>query len=274
MSHDSNTDPLSLLLADAIVEPDHGPAHRALESYLDEHPEARLEAEAAMATWSALDGLDDEPVPSEDLRRRFDLMVDGWQAHRRPSLWSQLVATLERWWPRQPGWQMATAGAMLVLGLVVGSTVLAPRAPATDLVRLEGEVAQLTRLVSLSLLDQSSASDRLAGVSYSRERDAARDEAVLAALLDTVENDPNVNVRLAAIDTLAAHLDYRPVMDGLRQALEQPDQVPLVQAAVGDVLLTSGDGTAAEAVERLLDRDDLEPIVRDLLTRRLARLSS
>ena len=56
----------------------------------------------------------------------------------------------------------------------------------------------MRQLVTLSLLQQQSAGDRLQGVNWSY-RVEQPDTAVLAALLTTVNHDPNVNVRLAAV---------------------------------------------------------------------------
>jgi hypothetical protein len=60
---------------------------------------------------------------------------------------------------------------------------------------------QLREMVSLSLMQQQSASDRLKGVSWTGQLDRPSGE-VVAALLDALMHDPNVNVRLATIDAL------------------------------------------------------------------------
>ena len=59
----------------------------------------------------------------------------------------------------------------------------------------------MRQMVALSLMQEQSASERLRGVSWAMPR-AVDDTEVLSALLTTVNQDPNVNVRLAAVDAL------------------------------------------------------------------------
>jgi hypothetical protein len=58
----------------------------------------------------------------------------------------------------------------------------------------------MRELVALTA-GQQSASERLRGVSWANQVESS-DGQVLAALLDSVNHDPNVNVRLAAADAL------------------------------------------------------------------------
>ena len=56
-------------------------------------------------------------------------------------------------------------------------------------------------MFALSLLQQQSASDRLRGVSYSYQMDKG-DVQIREALLETLNSDSSVDVRLAAVDAL------------------------------------------------------------------------
>src|SRR5438128_11544340 len=98
---------------------------------------------------------------------------------------------------------------MFATGLLLGRFLPErPQADRTDggtnvraLAQLREEMSSMKQLVTLSLLQQQSASDRLRGVEWSC-RLAQPDEHVLSALLRALDSDPNVNVRLAAIDAL------------------------------------------------------------------------
>ena len=64
----------------------------------------------------------------------------------------------------------------------------------------------MRQMMSLSLLQQQSATARLQGVvSIAQIDDPSGD--VIAALLDTLMYDPNANVRLATIDALKRFMD-------------------------------------------------------------------
>jgi HEAT repeat protein len=120
--------------------------------------------------------------------------------------------------------------------------------------------------VGLALLDHQSASDRLLGVAWSQRVEP--EPAVVAALLERVEYDSNLNVRLAAVEALRAHLGMPAVEAGLVGTLATED-APLVQIAVADALLDAGGARGVAAVRALLERDGIEPSVRDYLSAEL-----
>ena len=100
------------------------------------------------------------------------------------------------------GWQgWAWSAALLVAGLGAGQWLGGRQHSRADLVALQDEVDHMRQLVTLSLLEQQSASERLRGVDYAYRVDQS-DTQVLVALLHAVNHDPNVNVRLAAVDAL------------------------------------------------------------------------
>ncbi|HET7132944.1 MAG TPA: HEAT repeat domain-containing protein, partial [Gammaproteobacteria bacterium] len=105
-------------------------------------------------------------------------------------------------------------------------------------------------------------SERLVGVEWAQRVSSPQ---VAQALLERVSYDPSSNVRLAAIDALRSRLGEPQVAAGLAAALEHQDD-PLLQVTLADVLLESGHADGAAAVRRLLERENLEPSVRDYLT--------
>src|SRR5207245_8606676 len=141
------------------------------------------------------------------LRARFEATLEAYmqglrQAERGPSTRERVDKWLEGWWPRQPVFQFGFALAFLAVGLLVGYSITQnTRGGGGEVAQLREEVRHTRQLVALSLLQPRSASDRLKGVDWSN-RMARPDPQVLSALLHTVSYDPNVNVRLAAMDAL------------------------------------------------------------------------
>jgi anti-sigma factor RsiW len=212
----------------------------------------RAEVEAMTRTWNDLGGLDDEQVPHERLRARFHAGLAAYEA-RESRHWTERL--LANWWPQQPVLQMGLAAALALIGVLVGQQLPSP---------VDAEVAALrdeVRTVGLALLDHQSASERLQGVEWSR-RTAQRPE-VVNALLERVQYDSNLSVRLAAIDALRAGLDNPGVVEGLAMALERQES-PLLQVALADALLAA-DTPAIEPVRGMLARDGLDPAVREYL---------
>ncbi len=239
-----------------------------LGRHLDSCAACRAELESLRRVWDGLGRLTDE-VPSEALRERFTTMLaayrQGMEARPRPPGWRRrLAAWIDGWWPRRPAVQFACTAAALVVGLALGSR-LTP--PPSELHRLEGEVASLRSLVSLSLLEQDSASERLRGVSISRRAEDP-DQQVLAALVRVLNEDRNVNVRLAAIDALGRFADRAAVLDGLREALPR-QSAPQVQLALAELLLEADGPETRHLVGEWLTRAALDPSVRGYLEQRL-----
>jgi hypothetical protein len=134
---------------------------------------------------------------------------------------------------------------------------------------LHREVGSLREMVTLSLLTQGSVSDRLQGVSYGRTI-SGEDDRIASALLTRLLEDPNVNVRLAAVDAL------RPVARRSERRHELLDAVtrqssPLVTLALLDVLLETSAPPTQPQLEQLAADPRLDPTIRAYLRDRLER---
>ncbi len=118
-----------------------------------------------------------------------------------------------------------------------------------------------SQLVSLSLMNQDSSSDRLRGVNWSsRVTEPSGD--LLYSLTSAVSADPNENVRLAAVDALASFRDQPGVLDALTRALSG-ESSPTVQVALIDVLIAVQETRTLEALRRFVEQSDALPPVKE-----------
>ena len=244
-------DETTALLSDRLTGLLTGDDERRLDAHLAGCPACRAEAEAIGALWADLAALDAD-VPHDRMRARFHAALAAYEERARGNAFERLV---ERVLPRQPALRLAAAVLLLIVGAVIGRQLGAPA---------QAEVAALReeiRAVALVLLDHQSASERLRGVEWARRGDSDR---ALEALLDTVRHDPNLNVRLAAVEALGARLDRPLVREGLTDALERQD-APLMQVTLAGVLLEGGVEGFVPAAQRMLERDDVDSSVRDYL---------
>jgi hypothetical protein len=242
-----------------------------LQGHLTETDEARLaahlatcaacaaEVDAMTETWDTLGNLDGEQVPHERLRARFHAALAAYETQERRPRTERLLG---RWWPQQPTLQMGLAAALALVGVLVGQQLPSP--VDTEVAALRDEV----RTVGLALLDHQSASERLLGIEWSRR--TAQSPEVVNALLERVQYDSNLSVRLAAIDALRSDLDRPGVVEGLAMALERQES-PLLQVALTDALL-SADRPAIDAVRSVLTRTELDPAVREYLQMALSEV--
>ena len=81
-------------------------------------------------------------------------------------------------------------------------------------------------MMMLSLLENPSATERLRAVGYTKNLNDANGR-VIDALLTTLNNDPNVNVRLVTLEALAELAHDPRAREGLVQSLTKQES-PLV----------------------------------------------
>jgi len=223
---------------------------------LDDHfahcAACKQETDALAETWRML-GLLETGEPSPALRPRF---YDSLEAYRQ-GLASAAPVSMgrrpffdggARGWTA-PVFQLACAAALLIVGMVVGQWLSLRDRGQGDLARLQDEVRGMRQMVTLSLLQQQSAGERLRGVDYAYRVEQS-DTQVLSALLHAVNHDPNVNVRLAAVDALRKFAASPEVRNTLDQALAKQDS-PLVQIALIDLIVDVRDKGAASSLEAL-----------------------
>jgi hypothetical protein len=235
----------------------------ASESSLRQHLAGCLECAADMAQLGALwEKLGDIPAPepSHAMTARWEATLAGFD--RRPRF------TLAALWPARPLWQMAIALACLALGYLIHQ----PPANRGEIAELRQEVANTKQLVALSLLQQESAGERLRGVDYT-EGIRRMEPEVVSALVQAVNGDPSVNVRLAAIDALAKVSGDPGVRQALVNALPRQDS-PMVQAALIDYAADyARDRQALAAMKQLTERSDLNPLVKQRADRAVQQLT-
>ena len=209
---------------------------KALEQHVASCPECQAEYAGIEALWQALGTLPTPLVPSNRMRERFSAMMadERAAADRRPASRQDRGRT---WVPSfrsgEPLVQLALAASLLIVGVLVGRA-LPPRQaqpalpPSTEIAEVRSELKDMRQMLTLSLMQQQSATERLRGVSWTAQIDQPGNE-VVSALLDTLLHDPNVNVRLAAIDALRRFSDGTGGAPGHETGGRRPD----VAAAAG-----------------------------------------
>lgn len=232
-------------------------ATEALESHLATCAACREATAGLSALWTGLEAMPRER-PSEALRARFYAMLEAQRLQPpRRSLRVSLNGWLEGWWPRQPVLQFGLAVASLVVGLGLGPRL--QRSPG-ELEALRAEIQSTRRLVTISMLQQQSPSQRLQGVSYSYQMHEP-DADVIQALVETLDGDPNVNVRLAAADALGQFREQPAVRRNLMDSFQHQTS-PLVQIALIDLLVEVRDAAIVELLQRVAQDPERHETVR------------
>jgi len=220
-----------------------------LEIHLERCASCSADARDLGLLWNALGELpEDEPrarMSHNFYSRLRDLERAGM---RRDAFFASL---------RRPWLQALAAVLVLAAGIALGR-YSAQR--DNEISRLRDQIANMHQMVALSLLGQQSATERLKGIDYTQHLNE-NDTKVVQALLTAMEQDSNVNVRLAAVDALRRFGELSEVRRGLVNTLPRQDS-PLMQIAVMDQLVEMRDRSSAPAIDSLLREPDLNPAVR------------
>lgn len=263
---------------DGTLPPDEAVQMRA---HLASCPTCQREWSALQEITRKLDQLP-APAPSPRLRENFYALLE---THRRdadaPSPFALAKSRIDRFFaallPAQPAAQFAFSLALLAAGLFAGARLLHPPTAALpddtakqELAELRAQVNNMNRLVTYSLLQQKSTSDRLQGVLATMDL-RNPDRKILTDLVGALAFDPSLNVRLSAVEALAPHAQEEVVRAGLLAALSR-ETAPLVQMAMIELLANVRETEAAPLFEQLSRDTQADQNVREAAKRALATL--
>lgn len=215
---------------------------------------------------------DPSELPGPEMAKRFALMIESFREGQRSGAAEARAAARQAGdaaASRAPGWRgllrwpvlaPAFAAGCMVIGLIAGLVLSGSRPGTREIAALHDELRVTRQLVTLSLLQQQSASDRLRGVTYSYSLQRP-DTEVIAALFQTLATDSSVDVRLAAADALHRFISDRAVRQRLASSFAQQES-PLVQIALIDMLGETRDANSAAFLHSVERNQALIPVVR------------
>ena len=221
------------------------------------------ESDALDATWQMLGAIDAPAPDSERMRARLDAVIDAIEQTPtviRPRILQRTVL------------QGLAAAALVVIGIGIGryavprggsafgGTSPTPTDSVAEIAAMRSEMHDLREMVSLSLMQQQSASERLKGVSWIGQIDRPSNE-LAAALLDTLMHDPNVNVRLATVDALERFASEETVRRAAVAAMDRQTS-PFVQIALIDFMVKVKDRESVATLRRLSQDPTVNDAVR------------
>ena len=249
---------VEVLLVESLMSDLEPSVRRAVAEHLASCAKCAAEAAEMETTWRDLGAVDRlrKGPDSERMVQRFrrELQeLERKEAHgTRPDF--------TRWWAGlwavRPAWQLGFSSLVLVCGVLLGLGISAGRSTPGEIRELQSELQSMNRAVTVLLQDES-ASERLRAVNRSTTGEPS--DIVLDALLQSARVDPNVNVRLAAVDALANYADRGAIRSQLIDSLAA-ERSPLVQLAVLEVV-AGEHGFRAEELERILKTSHLDPTV-------------
>lgn len=162
-----------------------------------------------------------------------------------------------------PVWRVAAAIILLAGGIGIGMALKSRPAPEVStnetLVALRQEVKEMKEEVMLNMIDDESASQRIKAVSYSEDMPSPNQQ-VIDVLVNTLNRDKNVNVRLAALYSLQRFSDRRSVRDSLVNSLRMQTE-PIIQVVLINLLAEKRDTRAIKPIQDIMtDKKTLKEV--------------
>lgn len=217
----------------------------------------------------------DTPEPGPEAGARFHRMLEAEK--RRIDAASKST-------PQEnvPGWlssllqplqtpKLAWGALLLLCGILIGNWAAPVNDYRDQMDELSSEVNQMREVMMMSLLDNDSATERLKAVNISADIPTS-EPRITEALLRTLNSDPNVNVRIAAVEALLHHAEDPDVREGLVRSISRQSS-PLVQAALADAMLLLQEERSVEEFRNLLEQEEVDVTLRDKLENTIAKLS-
>lgn len=260
-----------LLLTDNLDEIQR----RDLEQHLEGCTECRQEFEVASEIWNLMGELP-QPEPSPAMRQGFEAILSNYKeeliARRNPvKEWYNLF---REYWLLKARPRLAFSIVMVISGLVIGYLLHRPSQSNLAFNRqidsLSSQVTEMKQLMTLSLLQDPSASQRIRAVSYTEDLGSVNDK-VADALLATLNEDPNVNVRLATLDALVKLAADPRVREGLVRSINLQDS-PIIQSAIADAMVKLQEKSSVRSLRQLLQKKDLNKMVKVNIEKSIEKL--
>ncbi|GHM99412.1 hypothetical protein WSM22_09020 [Cytophagales bacterium WSM2-2] len=162
----------------------------------------------------------------------------------------------------QPWVLRAAAGIILVIvGIVIGDQLNKSHQHEKEMAELKRQVEENKHLMMSMLGDAQSASQRVMGANAAYELKQADDE-IVNALTKAMDEDPNTNVRLTALEALGKFYKQGHVRSKLIKSLSSQKD-PVVQIALIRLLVQMKEKDVVNQLEKITRDDSVIKAVKD-----------
>ena len=215
-----------------------------LETQIKTSKDLQNLVEAYRALLENVDNLP-EHQPSERLENNFYQFLKTEQSENS-------TKAIPFWHPYKTAFQIAAGIALFVIGLWFGNQLNDKH--TAQISQIEKDL-QNTHAIMLQMLQKESASQRIKAVNYSYGFETS-DQKIIDALIQTMNFDPNMNVRLHAAEALSRFGAEEKVREAFLISLASQDN-PEMQIKVIHILVQLNEQRAVGEMLKLLEQDSL-----------------
>ena len=149
----------------------------------------------------------------------------------------------------------------MIMGVVFGS-FLTRSDKSDETARLSNEINELRKTAMFSLLRDESSSSRIQAVNYITEIPDP-DRKMIDAMISTLNNDENVNVRLTAAFALSKFGSDQAVRDSLVNSLSRQKD-PIIQVSLINILVDLREQKARLPIQEILSDEKTMDVVKSV----------
>jgi hypothetical protein len=186
--------------------------------------------------------------PTHRMRTSFDAMLAS-EVAQAPKAKTVLFSPVV--------YKVAAAFAFLVLSAGLFYMFERNREQRNEIARIKAEHAKLVAMIG----NTYSPAQRILGVKAAYNS-GSPDEQIVSILVNTMDNDPNSNVRMAAIEGLSRFYHDPQVRKALIRSLSTQSD-PVVQITLIQVVVSLNDKGALEPLQQIIGNDEILPVVKD-----------
>jgi hypothetical protein len=152
--------------------------------------------------------------------------------------------------------KLAFGVVVLIVGVLAGNG-FGSNKYEQQLTSLNTQMSDMQEVLMVSMLKETSVSDRLMGIQMSNEL-VSSNKTVTDALFVTLNNDESTNVRIAALNTLSVYVNDPVIREGLINSILKQDS-PLLQMALAELMVDLQEKKSIKLFEQIVG-DDNTPI--------------
>jgi hypothetical protein len=195
---------------------------------------------------------DENIVPDGSLRINFYHMLQS-EIKKNEGKGKKRTSELFTPWYTNSMYRVAAGLALLICGTFIGLLInsgLNTKYASNELKQLHSEISDLKKASLFTMLKEESSSDRIQAVRYVEELDKP-DQNIIEVLVKTLNNDKNVNVRMAAAYALSKFGDQRLVIDSLVKSLSM-QRDPILQVTLINILAEKKEKSALKPIQEII----------------------
>lgn len=196
-------------------------------------------------------------IPSQNLRQRFFQTLEEEKAKQSSSSVTLNLSFLQSFLQHK----FAFGISMLLVGAICSWLILRTNVQQPQIQQLSNELSEMRELMMLSMLEKESTTERIKAVNLTREMPEVSSK-VTEALFHTLNQDENINVRLATIEALLPYTNQAKVREGLINSIQYQDS-PLVQITLAEVMVALQEKRSVEELRALLQTKEVPKEVKE-----------